>query len=174
MFSGQVERGLQGRGMSRETSSLLFWTLGFLCLGGGFGVAAVKVMQPVPPPPFAPVEAVEAEQDEGLMQVYVPLEEQIAVAVAEQPVRVMLTIGFSLRASVEELISLKAEVDAKRPALLAAMLEAAQVEVVKSVDPAVLLKTLPEPLRAVVNEALATAALPEPVEEVLIVGLVTQ
>ncbi len=160
--------------VSTSSADRLFWLLGFCCLGGGFGVAALLVMQPPPPAPFAPVaEAVEVP-DPALMQVYVPLEEQIAVAVAEQPVRVMLNVGFSLRATPGELLALKEAVDAKRPAILAAMLAAAQVEVTKSVAPQVLLKTLPEPLRAAVNAAVGTAEVPEPVKEVLITGLMTQ
>lgn len=160
--------------MSQATPPLVFAVLGFLCLGGGFGVAAFRVMQPVPPPHFAQVPEEEAAPEPDTMLVYVPLEEQLAVAVAEQPVRVMLTLGVSLRASVSDLVALQAEVDERRPALLAAMLEVAQVEVAKTAEPAVLLKTLPGPLREVVNEALGTDALPEPVEEVLITGLVTQ
>lgn len=160
--------------MSRATPPFVFALIGFLCLGGGFGVAAALVMQPVPPPPFAPVDEAADVQDEGTLLVYVPLEEQLAVAVTEQPVRVILTLGVSLRASVTDLVTLKAEVEKKRPALLAAMLEVAQVEVAKTAEPAVLLKSLPEPLRGVVNNVLGTDALPEPVEEVLITGLVTQ
>lgn len=149
--------------------------LGFLALGGGFGVAAVLALRPVAPPAFAPTPAPEAvDAAEGRMLVYVPIEEQIAVAVAEQPKRVMLTLAVTLRGTVEELIGLKAAVDEKRPAILAEMLIAAQGEVVKSTDPATLLKSLPGPLRAAVNRVAGTDALPEPVEEVLIIGLVTQ
>ncbi len=163
-----------GRGMSRATSPLVFSMLGFLGLGGGFGAAAYAVMQPAPPPPFAPVaKAPEAEEAETML-VYVPLEEQLAVAVAEQPVQVMLTLGVALRASIGDLVTLKAEVEAKRPALMAAMLTVAQVEVAKMADPAMLMQTLPEPLRDALNTALGTKALPEPVEEVLIVGLVAR
>ncbi len=160
--------------MARSASFHWFSVLGFLGLGGGFGAAAVLVMQPVPPPAFAPVPEAALAHDDATMQVYVPLEEQVAVAVAEQPVRVMLTLGFSLRASVGDLVALQAAVEEKRPAILAAMLQAAQAEVAKTGDPARLLASLPAPLRAAVNGALGTADLPEPVEEVLIVGLVTQ
>lgn len=151
-----------------------FSILGFLGLGGGFGVAAVAVMQPAPPPAFAPEPETGQDHADGAVQVYVPLDEQVTVAVAEQPVRVILTLGFSLRAPVGELVALQAAVDAKRPAILAALLQAAQAEVVRSADPMVLLETLPAPLRAAVNAALGTPDKPEPVEEVLITGLVTQ
>lgn len=168
-----VERGLQGGGMSRVTSPFVFSVLGFLCLGGGFGVAAFAVMQPVQPE-FAPADAKAAPQDAETMLVYVQIKEPLAVAVAEQPVRVVVTLAVALRAPVMDLVTLKAEVETKRPALLAAMLAVAQVEVAKTAVPAELLKTLPGPLRDAVNRALGTDALPEPVEDVLIVGLVTQ
>lgn len=160
--------------MARSGAYNGFAVLGFLALGGGFALAAVAVMQPVPPPAFAKAEAGAEVAEPATMQVYVPLEEQVAVSVSEQPARVILTLGFSLRAPVEELVALQAEVEAKRPAILAALLAAAQDEVVKSADPVVLLARLPGPLRAAVNKAIGTAERPEPVEEVLVTGLVTQ
>lgn len=160
--------------MSRGTPPFVFSALAFLCLGGGFGVAAYRVMQPVPPPPFAPVKAGPARHDPALMQVYVPLEEQLAVAVAEQPVRVMMTLAVSLRAPVADLLALKAQVEATRPALLAALLEVAQTEVARTAEPAVLMAVLPAPLRESLNRRLGTEALPEPVEEVLITGITAQ
>lgn len=170
----RVERGLQGPRMARNGSHRGFAALGFLALGGGFAAAAYAVMQPPPPAPFAPPAAMAPAPDEGLMQVYVPLEEQVAVAVAEQPRRVMLDLAFSVRASGEELLALKAAVEAKKPAILAALLAAAQVEVARTAEPAVLTRALPGPLRMAVNAILGTPDRPAPVEEVLVTGLVTQ
>lgn len=159
--------------MARTGSYRWLGGVAFAALGGGFGVAGYAVVQPVPRPAFAPVEAVAAVSDDRVLA-YQALDGQVAVAVAEQPVRVMLDLGFAVRGSVADLIALQAAVEAGKPALMAALLAAAQVEVAKSADPAVLLVSLPGPLREAVNRALATEALPEPVEEVLITGLVTQ
>ncbi|MBC2834796.1 hypothetical protein [Paragemmobacter straminiformis] len=153
---------------------VIIWSaLGFLSLGGGFGVGAYLVLRPVPPPAFAPKPEEAAPEEKGML-VYVPLEDQLAVAVAEQPVRVMLTLGVSVRGSLEELVVLQEAVKTKKAAVMAALLVAAQAEVVKGAEPAVLLERLPAPLRDAVNGVIGTAELPEPVEEVLITGLVTQ
>lgn len=154
--------------------SVLLWSsLGFLLLGGGFGVGAVMALRPPPPPPFAATpEPLEAKPQGTL--VYIPLEDQLAVAVAEQPVRVMLTLGVSVRGDMEQLLKLQETVKAKKPAIKAALLDVAQREVAKTADPATLMKVLPAQLRKAANTVIGTAEMPEPVEEVLIVGLVTQ
>ncbi len=156
-----------------KRSALVWSSVGFLLLGGGFGVGAVLALRPAPPPPFAPVPEEAAPEETGML-VYVPLEDQLAVAVAEQPERVMLTLGVSVRGSLEELVKLQEAVKTMKPAIKAAMLEVAQREVAKTAEPAALMAALPAPLRDAANRVIGTEELPAPVEEVLITGLVTQ
>ncbi len=165
--------------MARIGSQTVFAGLGFVALAGGFSLAAWRVMQPPPVPAFAATgdagaEAAAPEEAPETIQLYVPLEDQIAVAVAERPERVMFDVAFSVRGPMEVLLGMKADVDAKKDTILAALLVAAQAEVVKSADPATLLASLPGPLREAANRAVGTANLPEPVEEVLVTGLVVQ
>lgn len=174
--------------MSRK-AGILGVVVGFVAVGGGFGMAAVAALRAPPAPVFAqsapeavpdaaPDAGPEGAPDAGLgpdgMLVYVQIEEQLAVAVAEQPVRVMLRLAVAVRGSPAALLELKGRVDAAMPSILAAALTAAQLEVAQTVDPVALMQRLPGPLRVAVNGVVGTAELPEPVVEVLVTGLVTQ
>lgn len=136
---------------------------------------ALTLKQPLPDWALPPAEDVMPPRPDPT---YMELDQPLRFGVFGGRIQISMSLGFAARVAGLDLLDLGTRVQERQDAILArltdAALNAAASERSSKNLGAHLRSVLPDPMRQIVNEALATEALPEPVDEVLILDLSIQ
>ena len=162
--------------MTEDRGGVLPVMVGFLLVGGAMiGGLGMMLLQPIPAPEWAEVEAPVVDPAAELRargeRLYVPLSKFLDASLGRGQPRMEASLSVAVRGSSKELLALNTLVGGNIAQIEAAMMVEVLEVFGRTQDSAELHRELPPRLRDAINRTVGTEEWPEPVEEVLLTAL---